>query len=79
MAKGDYIVTMDVDLQDPPSLLPEMWHILHNPDNDYDCVATRRTTRKGEPRIRSFLRVFSINSLMNYRIRKLWMEPEIIA
>lgn len=54
MAKGDYIVTMDVDLQDPPSLLPEMWHILHNPDNDYDCVATRRTTRKGEPRIRSF-------------------------
>lgn len=54
MAKGDYIVTMDVDLQDPPSLLPEMWQILHNPDNDYDCVATRRTTRKGEPRIRSF-------------------------
>ncbi|WP_440234447.1 glycosyltransferase [Dialister succinatiphilus] len=47
MAKGDYIVTMDVDLQDPPSLLPEMWQILHNPDNDYDCVATRRTTRKG--------------------------------
>ncbi len=54
MAKGDYIVTMDVDLQDPPSLLPEMWQILHNPDNDYDCVATRRTTRKAEPRIRSF-------------------------
>lgn len=54
MAKGDYIVTMDVDLQDPPSLLPEMWEILHNPDADYDCVATRRTTRKGEPRIRSF-------------------------
>lgn len=41
MAKGDYVVTMDVDLQDPPSLLPEMWEILHNPDADYDCVATR--------------------------------------
>lgn len=54
MAKGDYIVTMDVDLQDPPSLLPEMWEILHSPDADYDCVPTRRTTRKGEPRIRSF-------------------------
>lgn len=54
MAKGDYIVTMDVDLQDPSSLLPEMWEILHNPDAAYDCVATRRTTWKGEPRIRSF-------------------------
>lgn len=54
MAKGDYVVTMDVDLQDPPSLLPKMWQILHNPDTGYDCVATRRTTRKGEPRIRSF-------------------------
>lgn len=54
MAKGDYIVTMDVDLQDPPSLLPEMWQILHDHENDYDCVATRRITRKGEPRIRSF-------------------------
>ena len=55
MAKGNYVVTMDVDLQDPPSLLPEMWQILHNSDTDYDCVATRRTTRKGEPQIRSFL------------------------
>ena len=54
MAKGDYIVTMDVDLQDPPSLLPEMWKILHDPESDYDCVDTRRTTRKGEPPIRSF-------------------------
>lgn len=54
MAKGDYIVTMDVDLQDPPSLLSKMWQILHDPESDYDCVATRRTTRKGEPPIRSF-------------------------
>lgn len=54
MAKGDYIITMDVDLQDPPSLLSKMWQILHDPESDYDCVATRRTTRKGEPPIRSF-------------------------
>lgn len=54
VAKGDYIATMDVDLQDPPSLLPEMWAILHDQSNEYDCVATRRTTRSGEPPIRSF-------------------------
>jgi glucosyltransferase len=71
MAKGDYVVTMDVDLQDPPSLLPEMWQILHNPDTGYDCVATRRTTRKGEPRIRSFFaRLFYrlINSVSDTEI-----------
>lgn len=50
-AKGDYIVTMDVDLQDPPSLLPEMFGYI---EEGYDSVATRRVTRKGEPRIRSF-------------------------
>lgn len=50
-AKGDYIVTMDVDLQDPPSLLPEMFGYL---EEGYDSVATRRVTRKGEPMIRSF-------------------------
>lgn len=51
-ATGDYVVTMDVDLQDPPHLLPEMYHIILK--EDYDCVATRRVTRKGEPPIRSF-------------------------
>lgn len=51
-ARGDYVATMDADLQDPPSLLPEMFDILMN--EDYDNVATRRVTRKGEPRIRSF-------------------------
>ena len=52
-AKGDYVVVMDVDLQDPPSLLPEMYRILK--EEPYDSVATRRSTRKGEPKIRSFL------------------------
>ena len=50
-AKGDYVVMMDVDLQDPPALLPEMFAGI---DEGYDSVATRRVTRKGEPPIRSF-------------------------
>lgn len=54
MAQGNYVVTMDVDLQDPPSLLPEMFNILTKSDSAYDCVATRRNTRTGEPVIRSF-------------------------
>ena len=51
-ADGDYVAIMDVDLQDPPSLLPEMYRIIT--EEPYDCVATRRVTRKGEPPIRSF-------------------------
>lgn len=51
-ASGDYIVTMDVDLQDPPSLIPEMYRAVT--EEGYDCAATRRMTRKGEPVIRSF-------------------------
>ncbi|MCI6812897.1 MAG: glycosyltransferase family 2 protein [Lachnospiraceae bacterium] len=50
-AKGDYVVMMDADLQDPPSLLPEMFSYL---EQGYDSVATRRVDRKGEPPIRSF-------------------------
>lgn len=52
-AKGDYVALMDVDLQDPPELLIEMYKELNN-NLDLDCVGTRRTTRKGEPPIRSF-------------------------
>ncbi len=48
---GDYVVIMDSDLQDPPSLLPEMFGYLKE---GYDSVATRRVNRKGEPPIRSF-------------------------
>lgn len=51
-AKGDYVVTIDVDLQDPPYLLEEMYTYIQS--GEYDCVATRRVTRKGEPPIRSF-------------------------
>lgn len=52
-AKGDYTAVMDADLQDPPTLLPKMYQILQ--EEDYDCVATRRATRTGEKRFRSFL------------------------
>ncbi|MEA5017247.1 MAG: glycosyltransferase family 2 protein [Erysipelotrichaceae bacterium] len=51
-ATGDFIAVMDADLQDPPELLFEMYDCLKN--EDYDCVATKRSTRKGEPKIRSF-------------------------
>lgn len=51
-AKGDYIVTMDADMQDPPALLPQMIRRLDS--GECDCVATRRVTRKGEGKIRSF-------------------------
>lgn len=50
-AVGDYVVMMDADLQDPPSLLPEMFSYI---EEGYDSVATRRVSRKGEPAIRSF-------------------------
>lgn len=51
-SKGDYVAVMDADMQDPPSLLPQMLEILEN--SEYDSVATRREDRKGEPPIRSF-------------------------
>ncbi len=51
-AKGDYIAVMDADMQDPPSLLPQMIEILEG--GEYDSVATRRTSRTGEPPIRSW-------------------------
>ena len=50
-SKGDYVAIMDADLQDPPSLIPEMFGYIKE---GYDSVATRRVSRKGEPLIRSF-------------------------
>ncbi len=51
-SKGDYVTIMDADLQDPPSLLPEMLRLIK--EEGYDSVGTRRVSRKGEPKIRSF-------------------------
>lgn len=51
-AKGDLVVLMDADLQDPPALLPQMY--THIADEGYDSVGSRRVTRTGEPPIRSW-------------------------
>ncbi len=64
-SKGEYVVMMDCDLQDPPALLPEMYMAIVN--EGYDSVATRRVTRKGEPPIRSFFarRFYSLINKMS--------------
>lgn len=68
-SRGDYAVIMDVDLQDPPALLPEMFSYI---GQGYDCVATRRVSRKGEPPVRSmFARLF-------YRLMKKISKTEIM-
>lgn len=68
--RGDYVAVMDADLQDPPSLLPEMLKILET--GEYDSVATRRTDRKGEPPVRSwFARQF-------YRLINRYSDADIV-
>ena len=51
-ARGEYVAVMDADLQDPPSLLPDMMAAIES--QGYDCAATRRETRRNEPVVRSF-------------------------
>ncbi len=67
--RGDLAVLMDADLQDPPSLLPEMYGYI---EQGYDSVATRRVTRKGEPLIRSFF------ARMFYRLMNKISRTEIV-
>lgn len=69
-AKGDYVAVMDADMQDPPSLLPEMLEILKT--NEYDSVATRRETREGEPPIRSWF------AKMFYRIMNKISDSDVV-
>ncbi len=68
-SRGDYVVIMDADLQDPPSLLPQMFDYLQE---GYDSVATRRVSRKGEPPVRSFF------ARMFYRLMKKISRTEIM-
>ena len=68
-ATGDLVVIMDADLQDPPALLPEM---LSSIEEGYDSVATRRVSRLGEPKIRSFF------ARMFYRVMKKMSKTEIV-
>ena len=88
-ATGDYVTLMDADLQDPPYLLRQMYDIIKN--EDYDCVATRRVTRKGEPPIRSFFaRMFyklinkmsdieMVDGARDYRLMKEQVANSIIS
>ena len=69
-ATGNYVAVMDADMQDPPSLLPEMLATLRT--GEFDCVATRRVTRKGEPPIRSFF------ARMFYRLINKMSKTEIV-
>lgn len=69
-AKGEYTAVMDADLQDPPSLLPELLHAVT--EEGFDSAATRRVTRKGEPPIRSFF------ARMFYRIINHMSDVDIV-
>ena len=69
-ATGDFVALMDADLQDPPSLLPELSRAVT--EEGYDCAATRRTTREGEPPIRSFF------ARMFYRIINKISDADIV-
>lgn len=87
-AEGDYVAVMDVDLQDPPSLLPKMYRILQ--EEDFDNVATKRGNRAGEPRLRSFLsegfykfinkisRTEIVNGARDYRLMKRKMVDAVL-
>ncbi|MBQ5755220.1 MAG: glycosyltransferase family 2 protein [Oscillospiraceae bacterium] len=69
-AKGDYVAMLDADLQDPPALLPQMLDALLT--GEFDCAATRRTTRQGEPPIRSFF------ARMFYKLINKMSDTEIV-
>lgn len=69
-ATGDYVAILDADLQDPPALLPEMLQAVE--EEGYDCVGSRRVTRKGEPPIRSFF------ARMFYRIMNKISSADIV-
>ncbi len=69
-ASGEYVAVMDADLQDPPELILKMYSLLKK-DKNIDVVATRRVTRVGEPKIRSFFaRIFYkfINKISNIEL-----------
>lgn len=69
-SRGDYVVVMDADLQHPPSFLPQMYEYVK--DGEYDCATTRRVSRKGESKIRSwFARKF-------YKIMNKISDTEIV-
>ena len=69
-AKGDFVVVMDADLQHPPAFLPEMYSYVRN--GEYDCATTRRTSRKGESKVRSWF------AMKFYKIMNKISQTEIV-
>ena len=65
---SEYVILMDADLQDPPLLIPEMISYME----DYDVVAARRVSRKGEPKIRSFF------AMQFYRIMNRLCDMDVV-
>ena len=66
---GGLVAIMDADMQDPPSLIPSMIRSIEA--DEADIVASRRVTRQGEPKIRSFF------ARMFYRLINSMVEVEI--
>ncbi|MEO8661980.1 MAG: glycosyltransferase family 2 protein [Bryobacteraceae bacterium] len=50
-ARGEAVILMDADLQDPPEIVPEMVRVYRE---GYDVVAARRITREGESAFKRF-------------------------
>lgn len=88
-AQGDFVAVMDADMQDPPSLLPQMLNILRT--DKYDCVVAYRKNRNGEPLIRSwFARKFYeiinmisdidiVDGIRDYRLMKREMVEAVVS
>jgi glycosyltransferase involved in cell wall biosynthesis len=69
-SKGNFVVTLDADGQDPPQMIPDMLETVLS--GEFDCAAARRVTRKGEPPVRSFF------ARMFYRVMGLLANIEIV-
>jgi glycosyltransferase involved in cell wall biosynthesis len=68
-SKGNFVVTLDADGQDPPRMIPDMLAPVLS--GEFDCACSRRVTRKGEPLIRSFF------ARMFYRIMGVLADVKI--
>ena len=69
-SKGDYVVVMDADLQHPPKFIPQMYKYVS--EEGFDCATTRRVSRKGESKIRSWF------AMKFYKIMNKISQTEIV-
>ncbi len=70
-ARGDYVVLIDADLQDPPRLIPQMYRAVV--EDGFDCAAARRTSRRGESRVRAFF------AESFYRLFNMISKPPLVS